>query len=68
MPKVNTSKSIGAKKTQARRSPAQKRVRRTIFKTDEWYASAAVSIGIAARAKGARPMQMWSVRTEDDPD
>jgi hypothetical protein len=68
MAKNNTSKSNGARKTQARRRSAQKRIRRVIFKADEWYAGAASSIGIAGRSKSARPIQMWMARAEEDAD
>lgn len=69
MSKNTSSKSISkpaAKKTSARSKPPEKRVRRVIFKTDQWYAGAAVSIGIAGRAKGARSMQLWMPRAEND--
>jgi hypothetical protein len=43
-------------------------VRRVIFKADEWYASAAMSIGIAGRVKGARSATMFMPRAEDGAD
>jgi hypothetical protein len=44
-----------ARKALARTRPEKKRPRRVIFKADQWYESAALSIGIAGRPKGARP-------------
>jgi hypothetical protein len=71
MPK-NSTRSASAKKTTARaRSTARsakKKVRRVIFKADEWYAGAAMSIGIAGRAKGSRPVAMFMPRAEDGAD
>ncbi len=52
MPKARTSKATSAKKLGSRGNAAKKRIRRVIFKADEWYASAAHSIGIAGRPKG----------------
>jgi hypothetical protein len=40
-------------------------VRRTIFKTDQWYAGAASSIGIAGRVKAARPLQLLLSSVEE---
>jgi hypothetical protein len=45
----------------------KKRVRRAIFKADEWYAGAAQSIGIAGR-KGARPPQLFMERVDEKAD
>jgi hypothetical protein len=39
-----------------------------IFKADEWYAGAAMSIGIAGRAKGSRPVAIFMPRAEDGAD
>ena len=72
MPKNSTSRSVSAKKSTARaRSTtrsAKKKIRRVIFKADEWYAGAAMSIGIAGRAKGSRPVAMFMPRAEDGAD
>jgi len=55
MSKTKTAKAAGAKKSASRTASAKKRVRRVIFKADEWYAGAAMSIGIAAgRSKSVR--------------
>jgi hypothetical protein len=56
MSRSGDSKSLGARKRVSRAQAAKKRVRRVIFKSDQWYANAALSIGIAARAKNARPI------------
>jgi hypothetical protein len=54
--KDTASRSPSARKSLSRARPEKKRVRRVIFKSDQWYANAAMSIGIAGRAKGARPV------------
>jgi hypothetical protein len=48
------SRSTSARKSLSRARPEKKRVRRVIFKSDQWYANAAMSIGIAGRPKGVR--------------
>jgi hypothetical protein len=48
------SRSTSARKSLSRARPEKKRARRVIFKSDEWYANAAMSIGIAGRPKGMR--------------
>jgi hypothetical protein len=52
--KDTASRSAGARKSLSRARPEKKRVRRVIFKSDQWYENAAMSIGIAGRAKGGR--------------
>jgi hypothetical protein len=54
--KDTASRSPSARKSLPRARPEKKRVRRVVFKSDQWYANAAMSIGIAGRAKGARPV------------
>ena len=45
-----TARSTSARKSVSRARPAEKKkVRRAIFKTDQWYENAAISIGIAGR-------------------
>jgi hypothetical protein len=75
MAKNTTSTSTSARKSLSRPRPENKRarpetkkVRRTIFKTDQWYESAAMSIGIAGRPKGPRPGTAIVVRTKDRAD
>jgi hypothetical protein len=48
------SRSTSARKSLSRARSEKKRVRRVIFKSDQWYANAAMSIGIAGRPKGVR--------------
>jgi hypothetical protein len=48
------SRSTSARKSLSRARPEKKRGRRVIFKPDQWYANAAMSIGIAGRSKGVR--------------
>jgi hypothetical protein len=70
MPK-NSTRSASAKKTARARSAARsakKKARRVIFKADEWYAGAAMSIGIAGRGKGSRSVAMFMPRAEDGAD
>jgi len=66
MTKSNTSKRGGAKKPGSQSAScstvAKKRIRRVIFKADEWYEAAALSIGIAGRSKPSRPMQLFLPR------
>jgi hypothetical protein len=61
--KGTTSRSTSARKSLSRAKPEKKRVRRVIFKSDQWYASAAMSIGIAGRSKGARPVTATAAAT-----
>jgi hypothetical protein len=66
--KRSTSKPGSARKPASRSRQtkrSKKRIRRSIFKTDHWYAGAASSIGIAGRAKPARPLQLFMSRVED---
>jgi hypothetical protein len=65
MSKRSNSKPASSRKPASRSRAAKKRVRRTIFKTDQWYAGAALSIGIAGRVKAARPMQLLLSRVEE---
>ena len=68
MPKSNTSRKASARKVASRARPVRKKIRRVIFKADEWYASAAMSIGIAGRAKGARSIAMFMPRADESAD
>jgi hypothetical protein len=76
MSKSSTSKQSGAKKpgsqrtsrTASRSRAAKKRIRRVIFKADEWYEGAALSIGIAGRAKASRSMPLFMPRAQDKVD
>ena len=54
MTKTKTTKAVGDRKAAFRTTSAKKRVRRVMFTSDQWYASAAMSIGIAKRSKAAR--------------
>jgi hypothetical protein len=65
MTKTKT-RAADAKKAASRTAPAKKRVRRIIFKADQWYASAAMSIGIAKRSKAVR--QPFIPRAQDEAD
>ena len=51
----SATKPLAHTRAAEQRPAEKKKVRRAIFKTDQWYESAAMSIGIAARAKGVRP-------------
>src|SRR5262245_35758619 len=55
MSKNGTSRSTSARKSLSHARPEKKKIRRAIFKADQWYENAAMSIGIAGRPKGARP-------------
>jgi hypothetical protein len=74
MAKNTTSTPTSARKTLSRSRPESararpdKKVRRTIFKTDQWYENAAMSIGIAGRPKGPRPATAIIGRTKDRAD
>jgi hypothetical protein len=68
MSKKKTSKPVNAKKSASSGQLDKKRVRRVIFKADEWYAGAALSIGISGRSKGARPLQLFMPRVEEKAD
>ena len=59
------SRSASARKSLSRSRPEKKRVRRVIFKSDQWYANAAMSIGIAGRTKGIRPAASAVAHTKD---
>ena len=50
------------------RETGEKKIRRVIFKADEWYAGASMSIGIAGRPKGSRPVAMLMPRADDGAD
>jgi len=54
MSKNGTSRSTSARKSLSHARPKEKKIRRAIFKADQWYEHAAMSIGIAGRPKGAR--------------
>ena len=58
MAKNTKTKPVGNRKPASQPRSAKKRSRRVIFKSDQWYAGAAMSIGIAGRAKGSRPVQL----------
>jgi hypothetical protein len=64
MAKSVKTKLAKAKKL-TRAGIAKKRIRRVIFKSDEWYAGAALSIGIAGRLKGSRPVQFFVTRAQE---
>jgi hypothetical protein len=65
MSKNTKTKPVGARKPTTRSRAAKKRSRRVIFKADQWYAGAALSIGIAGRSKGSRPIQLFMPRVAD---
>jgi hypothetical protein len=65
---VKKAKPAKTKKTTARARIAKKRSRRVIFKSDQWYAGAALSIGIAGRSKGSRPLQLFVPREREKAD
>jgi len=65
MSRSGDSKPVGVRKHVSRAQAAKKRVRRVIFKSDQWYASAALSIGIAGRAKSARPIEPFQSRMQE---
>jgi hypothetical protein len=46
----------------------KKKNRRVIFKADQWYAGAAMSIGIAGRSKGSRSPAILMARAKDAAD
>jgi hypothetical protein len=57
-----------ARPENARARPEKKKARRTIFKTDQWYENAVMSIGIAGRSKGVRSGTTFVARTKDHAD
>jgi hypothetical protein len=59
------SRSTSARKSLSRARPEKKKVRHAIFKSDQWYENAAMSIGIAPRPKVARPGATAAARTKD---
>jgi hypothetical protein len=64
--KDSAATSTTATKSLARVRPVEKKkVRRAIFKTDQWYENAAMSIGIAGRPKGVRSGTTIVARTKD---
>jgi hypothetical protein len=66
--KKTASRSTSARKSLSRARPEKKKIRRAIFKTDQWYENAAMSIGIAGRAKGVRSGAIAVARTKDHID
>jgi hypothetical protein len=68
MSKNSTSRSTSARKSLSHARPEKKKVRRTIFKADQWYENAAMSIGIAGRSKGARAGAALIPRAKDRAD
>jgi hypothetical protein len=68
MSKNSTSRSTSARKSLSHPRPEKKKVRRAIFKADQWYENAAMSIGIAGRPKGARPGAALIPRVKDRAD
>jgi predicted ribosome quality control (RQC) complex YloA/Tae2 family protein len=75
MAKNTSSRSTSARKSlsharpeNARARQEKKKVRRTIFKTDQWYETAAMSISIAGRSKGARSGTAVLIRAKDGAD
>ena len=69
MAKKSTSRpKTSARKTLSRARPVKKKNRRVIFKADQWYAGAAMSIGIAGRSKGSRSPAMLMARAKDAAD
>jgi hypothetical protein len=68
MSKNGTSRSTSARKSLSRTRPEKKKIRRVIFKSDQWYENAAMSIGIAGRPKGARPGTTFVPRAKDRVD
>jgi hypothetical protein len=65
MSKTTKTKPVGARKPTQQSRMAKKRSRRVIFKADQWYAGAALSIGIAGRSKGSRPIQLFMSRVPE---
>jgi hypothetical protein len=63
--KKTASRSTSARTSLSRTRPEKKKIRRAIFKTDHWYENAAMSIGIAGRAKGVRSGVTAVARTKD---
>ena len=68
MSKNSTSRSTSARKSLSHARPEKKKIRRAIFKADQWYENAAMSIGIAGRPKGARPGAALIARVKDRAD
>jgi hypothetical protein len=68
MSKNSTSRSTSARKSLSHARPEKKKIRRAIFKADQWYENAAMSIGIAGRPKGARPGAALIPRAKDRAD
>jgi hypothetical protein len=67
--KDSAATSMSATKSLSRVRPVEKKkLRRAIFKTDQWYENAALSIGIAGRPKGVRSGTMAVARTKDRAD
>src|SRR5258705_509694 len=68
MSKNSTSRSTSARKSLSHARPEKKKNRRAIFKADQWYQNAAMSIGIAGRPKGARPGATFILRAKERAD
>ena len=68
MSKNGTSRSTSARKSLSHSRRDKKKLRRVIFKADQWYENAVLSIGIAGRAKGARSAATFIPRTKDRMD
>jgi hypothetical protein len=68
MSKNSTSRSTSARKSLSHARPEKKKIRRAIFKADQWYQNAAMSIGIAGRPKGARLGATLMQRAKDGAD
>lgn len=65
----SATKPLARARTAETKRPVEKKVRRTIFKTDQWYENAAMSIGIVSRSKGGRPgAAVATARTKDHGD
>lgn len=62
------SKPVKAKALASPTRIDKKRVRKVIFKAEQWYAGAASSIGISGRSKGARPPQLFMPAVEEKSD
>ena len=69
MSKNNTSRSTSARKSLSHARPAKEKTRRAVFKADQWYQNAVMSIGIAGRPKGgSRPGAILVPRAKDRAD
>jgi hypothetical protein len=68
MSKNVTSRSTSARKPLSRARPAKEKTRRAVFKADQWYQNAVMSIGIAGRPKGSRQAATLAARVKDGAD